>query len=290
MKSAQPAPSRACGVADDVLGAYVDGEGSAATAESIRTHLRSCAVCLAEARALSALNTALRAEASVGVPAGLWDDIEAAMSRADAAAASTRPRRIQAGWLASVGLVAGIALLIGVLVWPALFARDVVTASVQDFITYRAKGWTVDVAGRSGRDLASWAQARVAFAVPELKSRIGPLEIGGVRLCWLLDRRLLGVTYQQGDVRAVLYVMEASGLALPAADRTLSGGRRVAIEHRMGHGVAVWAESDLAFVLVAADPDFARLLEVARSGAMPERFLATLAQWRRPAVPPEVGS
>jgi len=138
---------------------------------------------------------------------------------------------------------------------------SVVDASVDDFITYRARGWTVDYATRDARSLAAWAQARVGFAVPEIKKRFGAFEVGGVRLCWLLNRRLVGLTYANGEDRAVVYLMEAQGLALPAADRTLPDGARASVHHRNGHGVAVWTDSDLVFVLVAAEKDFSRALE-----------------------------
>jgi hypothetical protein len=142
-------------------------------------------------------------------------------------------------------------------------SRDVVQASVEDFITYRAKGWTVDLAAHDGRTVAEWAQARVPFAVPAVRDRIGIFEVGGVRLCWLLERRLVGVTYATGEDRAVLYVMEAGGLSLPQPNRVLGGNRHVAVEQHKGHGVAVWTESDLVFVLVAAEAVFDRILESA---------------------------
>ncbi|MBA3518400.1 MAG: class I SAM-dependent methyltransferase [Rhizobiales bacterium] len=82
-----------------------------------------------------------------------------------------------------------------------------------------------------------------------------------VRLCSLLTRRLIGLTYARGEERAVIYIMEARGLSLPEADRTLPSGARASVQYVRGHGVAVWSEHDLAFVLVSADRAFARLVE-----------------------------
>lgn len=146
-----------------------------------------------------------------------------------------------------------------VAVWPS--STPIVSAPLNDFITYRAKGWTLDHAAPDARALAAWAQARVSFAVPELKERLGPFEAGGIRLCWLLNRRLLGVTYAKGEDRAVLYLMEAQGLAVPAADAVLSDGTRASVQYMKGHGVAVWSRNDLVFVLVAAEKDFTRFLQ-----------------------------
>ncbi len=145
--------------------------------------------------------------------------------------------------------------------WPR--AANVVTAAVNDFMIYRARGWTVDHAAGDSRSVTRWAQARVSFAVPELQDRYGAFEVGGVRLCWLLNRRLLGFTYASGEDRAALYVMEAQGLALPTPDRKLPNGKSASVHRVKGHGVAVWTESDLVFILVAADGVFARVLRVA---------------------------
>jgi len=254
-----------CGELRGDLAAYADGESDASTAERIRDHLRGCPACLAKVGADASLNQTFRALASEPAPSALWGRIMAGLDEVERRQRRQADRQSRSmRWAVLGGSVASLALVAAVAVWTAIApSTNVVNASVQDFITYRARGWTVDHAARDGRSLAAWAQARVAFAVPEIKERIGGFEIGGVRLCWLLDRRLLGVTYIQGADHAVVYVMEADGLALPTADRHLAGGIRASIHHYKGHGAAIWTHSDLVFVLVAAEKDFERLLEVA---------------------------
>lgn len=256
------------------LEAFVDGELPPAEAEAVRAHVRHCAACLAELEALAGLNQGLRALGSERAPPALWSSIAARLDvkqpaeklGAIGAAGSVPALPSRRAALVGAASLAVIAAAAGYRWLPS--RSSVVTASVNDFITYRARGWTVDHAAADGRILAQWAQARVGFAVPELRERFGPFEIGGVRLCWLLNRRLLGVTYASGDDRAVLYIMEAQGLALPPADRTMASGARASVHRVTGHGVAVWTESDLVFVLVAAEKEFTRVLDVAsqRSG------------------------
>lgn len=248
------------------LEAFVDGELGPDDAEAVRVHLRRCPACLAEVQALAELSQGLRALGAGEAPPALWDRIAVGLDArqqqpldrsAPRAPSLVQSRRTVLALAASLLAVAGgsaYMLLPG--------TNSVVAASVNDFITYRARGWTVDHAASDPRSLTEWAQARVSFAVPEVKERVGAFDVGGIRLCWLLNRRLLGLTYANGEDRAVVYVMEAHGLSLPTADRTLHDGRRASIQHVKGHGVAVWTESDLAFVLVAAEKDFTRALQL----------------------------
>lgn len=255
----QPTDTTACDNLRMVIGAFVDGEADEAEADDVRAHLRTCASCRALAHDLSTINQFSSALSEERAPEHLWSDIAARLEQADA---TQLTRRVRPGWriaaIACAVLIAAFAI-----VMQMLPSRDVAQASVEDFITYRAKGWTVDLAARDGRAVAEWAQARVPFAVPPVRDRMGVFEVGGVRLCWLLERRLLGVTYATGDDRAVLYVMEADGLSLPLPDRLLGGNRRVAVAQHKGHGAAVWTENDLVFVLVAGEPVFDRILELA---------------------------
>jgi anti-sigma factor RsiW len=250
-------PSEPLCASAEVLSSFVDGECPVSDADSIREHLRVCPVCREEVRALTALNQSLLALGREVAPPGL----EARVStRLDAARTAPRPAQNMTSRRAWLGGGIAAAAVSAILLAVPAFRHDVVSASVNDFITYRDTGWTVDLAARDGATLAAWAQSRVSFAVPEPKSTLSGLEVGGIRLCWLLNRRLIGLTYARGNDRAVLYIMEAQGLSLPPMDQPLSTGTRAAVRHVKGHGVAVWAERDLVFVLVAAEPAFDRLV------------------------------
>ncbi|WP_028345762.1 anti-sigma factor family protein [Bradyrhizobium murdochi] len=254
-----PTDTTACDRLRIVIGAFVDGEADEVEASDVRTHLRTCASCRALAHDLSTINQFSSALSEERAPEHLWPGIAARLEQADATDPARRARPV---WRMAA-IACAVLITTFVIVVSMLPNRDVVQASVEDFITYRAKGWTVDLAARDGRTVTEWAQARVPFAVPPVTDRIGVFEVGGVRLCWLLERRLLGVTYETGDDRAVLYVMEAGGLSLPQPDRVIGGNRHVAVAQHKGHGVAVWTENDLVFVLVAAEPVFDRILELA---------------------------
>lgn len=255
----QPTDASVCDKLRIVIGAYVDGEADEVEASDVRMHLRTCASCRALAHDLSTINQLSSALVEERAPEHLWTRIAARLEQTDATEPARRSRTI---WRMAA-LACAVLIATFVIVVTMLPSRDVVRASVEDFITYRAKGWTVDLAAHDGRTVTEWAQARVRFAMPPVRDQIGVFAVGGVRLCWLLERRLIGVTYATGDDRAVLYVMEAGGLSLPQPDRVLGGNRHVAVAQHKGHGVAVWTENDLVFVLVAAEPVFDRILELA---------------------------
>ncbi len=267
MNAGYPQQDRPCRLWQPRIEGFIDGELSPSDADLVREHLRTCAVCRAEAQVLAELSQRMRGLATEVAPASLWERIDAGLEEParhsdlpPAASNSSRPLSRRS----ALALAASAAVVVASGAYFALpNGNSVVTASVNDFITYRARGWTVDLAARDANALSAWAQARVSFAVPALKERFGTFEIGGVRLCWLLNRRLLGLTYASGEDRAVVYVMEAQGLILPTADQSLPDGRRAAVQHVKGHGVAVWSENDLVFVLVAGEKDFSRALQVA---------------------------
>jgi anti-sigma factor (TIGR02949 family) len=267
MTTGHPQQDQSCPVWQARLEAFVDGELTPHALEAVRAHLRACPACLAEVQALAELSQDLRQLGAERAPPALWDRIAAGLDVETPRAAGLRsPRGLQPfGLSRRAALMAASLAAVAAAGAYTLLPSDnsVIAASVNDFITYRARGWTVDHTAQDVHSLSDWAQARVSFAVPELKERLGDFEVRGVRLCWLLDRRLLGLTYANGDDRAVVYVMEAKGLVLPAADRTLPDGRRASVQHVKGHGVALWAERDLVFVLVAAQKDFARALQLA---------------------------
>lgn len=242
----------------ETLDAYVDGECSDTDAERIGELMRCCAGCrqrIDDACALSASMRMLREERA---PTGLWGDIAARLDAEDAQPGRTT--RISRRVLAMGAIAASAAAVTGPFWLRSGPPTDVVDATVQDYAVYRARGWTVDKAARDSGELLRWAQERVGFAVPSARSSIGDLSIAGVRLCWLLDRRLLGLTYTDGTRRAVLYVMESRGLALPPFARELPDGRRIAVRHHIGHGVGLWMEADLLHVFVSDDPRFDELV------------------------------
>lgn len=252
----EPNNATAC-IDGERLNAFVDGEASPDDAAHVRDHMRSCAGCLAEVRKLTTLNQGLHALSGEAAPIGLWQSIA---DRIDASEPPGVPGPLLDRRTVIAASIAAAAIAVSaVIILPR--QQSVATALVDDFVTYRDRGWTVDLAANDKRTLAAWGQSRVLFAVPELKQSIGDLEIAAIRLCSLLTRRLIGLTYARGEERAVIYIMEAHGLSLPETDRTLPSGARAAVQYVKGHGVAVWSEHDLAFVLVAADRAFARLVK-----------------------------
>jgi anti-sigma factor RsiW len=277
-------PTAGCDAWQAAVAAYVDGECRGAEADAVRAHLLSCAACRAEASTLTALSQAMRTLADERAPPAFAVRLMARLDGEDdlgvhGPSGASGPAVQPARWRAAVAVAAALclAVIVGVVVRSALPApRDVVDAAVHDFITYRDRGWTLDLSAHDGATVAAWAESRVPFALPTPADRLGVFELRGVRLCWLLDRRLVGVSYRHGEERAVLYVMTADGLDVPPPDRRLPDGRDVAVVEHMGLGVAVWRGHGLVYLLIAPGRDLGRAL--ARLDAPPGAVVA------RPAV------
>jgi len=120
-----------------LLGSYVAGELSAATAEAITEHLKKCHVCAAQCRDYRAARDALLRYGKRSVPEGAWDGLwevirDAVTERtaaADEAVATAQARNLRL----TVGLVAVIILALAAFAL-TYFARSKGSANTQQVV------------------------------------------------------------------------------------------------------------------------------------------------------------
>jgi anti-sigma factor RsiW len=275
----------ACERVGRLLGQYIDGACPPTDVQRVRQHVSRCPGCARELAALEELQRHLRRLAADSrTPDGLWVRMSDRLDRAAAMpplAATDRPQsptRRWVMWAASAAALGTVAVGAQRLL-PLSSVEPVIAEPVQDFITFRLSGRTEDFVSRDAAELARWAESRTTFALPPLRQDLGDYQLTGGRLCWLLDRRLAGISYARGSEKAVVYLMDGAGLSIPTSGRPLDTGARVRIHHYKGHGVAVWREHDIIYVVVARNETLKGLLPALSS-------LAHTSRHPEPRAPP----
>ena len=253
-----------CAAAREALSAALDGELGAAERARLDRHLRGCAGCAGYARQLPDLNAMLHTELSDDSDAdALFARVRAALDAEDAARSSetaaapandrgapvTRRRLLAGGGIAA-------ALLLGVGGAGLYRARDagateVVAETVNDFLTFRASGRKLHVAGAAPDEVRRWLAERVNFDIPMGIAPPPGFELTGGRLCAFLNRRLVFLHYEMGPHGVSLYVMNEEGLELPTRQRRRAGTRQVAATSLKGVTNVAWRDEGLVFVVVS---------------------------------------
>lgn len=234
-----------CGRAREVISAAVDGAAGPEERAAALAHRSRCLACDRFADWAGALNVALRAQAAERFDSGvLWARISAGLPRASL----WRRRRTAIAAAALLALVIG-----GALVGQALRPSQplVVAEAVNDFLTFRASGRTLDVSGPAPREVRDWLTARITFELPAgLRPPAGFRLLGG-RLCSFLERRLASLHYARGTRIASLYVMEDDALALSRRGYRTIEGQRVLVAAHKGVTNLVWHSDGLVYVVVS---------------------------------------
>jgi anti-sigma factor RsiW len=164
------------------LGAYQDGQLSAAERHALEAHLGKCRVCAEESGRLRALARAFAGVAPVQAPPGLWSAIEA---RLDCASAEQLPAPVYRLYRRPLVAAAGLALLIGtgaLLTTLINESANVARAGMVDY-SILLDGVAADVDAAVERFFARYgavplAQNEVAAAVPALRFTL-PLRLPG---------------------------------------------------------------------------------------------------------------
>jgi len=284
----------ACERVRGMLGAYGDGACPPGDVLRTREHLSRCPLCSRELVALRELQTRLRQLAVDNrAPDDLWprmsDRLDRAEERSPRASIDQRQpltrRRVM--WAASAAALGTVVVGTQHLL-PLSSVEPVIAEPVQDFITFRLSGRTEDFVSHDAIALARWAESRTTFALPPLQQWLGDYQLTGGRLCWLLDRRLAGISYARDDEKTVVYVMDGAGLSIPTSGKPLDVDTRVRIHHYKGHGVAVWREHDLIYVVVARNETLNVLLPALSGLIHTLRHAEPVhhAQFRQRARPP----
>ncbi len=247
------------------LEAFVDGECS--LEESLRTKavLEKDPELARSAEQLDALNDALKRQAETeAAPESLRAAIAEKYGFASSAVSQPAGRRrflIGAGGALAAGL-AGIAVVSNFKT-PLIQHDSAVETFFHDFETYLAKDKSIDIAETSMIRVAQWFESRLPFSLPPVGSGAERTSLVGARLCWLLERRLASLSYEDPKGSMVLYIMKGEGIGIPDGEDDPSIGKNVSWHRSSGNTSLVWRSGELLYVMVS-QLELRRLMSVAR--------------------------
>ena len=247
------------------LEAFIDGECSLEESLKTRAALEKDSELSSSAAQLGALNEILRQQADAEpAPESLRKAV--AETYGLPGTAETQPlgrRRFLLG--AGGALAAGVAALAVVSNFqtPASQHESAVETFFHDFETYLAKDKSIDVAETSMIRLAQWFESRLPFTLPPVGSAAERTSLVGARLCWLLERRLASLSYEDPEGSMVLYIMKGDGIGIPEGKDDPSIGKNVSWHRSSGNTSLVWRSGELLYVMVS-QLELRRLMSVAR--------------------------
>jgi anti-sigma factor (TIGR02949 family) len=229
-----------CQEVRDLLNPYEDGELPDSERSAIAQHVGECQECAAALTGLQALRRRIDEAGTFAVPTGMRERVLGAVAGEAAAVPSRRRQHIlTAAAIAVIAMVSGaIGYGLGVRQdQTAAVARDVVTAHVRSLLDDRL----VQVAIGDTHTLRPWLAGRLPFApeIPELSSRGFPLL--GVRLDYLLDRRVAVIGYGRRKHRISVFVFPAEHSNAVAR---VEGSRN-------GFNVIGWTHGEFAYLAVS---------------------------------------
>jgi anti-sigma factor RsiW len=238
-----------CDRAQELIGAFVDGELSGDDRPLVATHLETCPNCrelLADVKRISAAVAEMGREAA---PKGLASRIRGALFSADKAQADRRRLwRISPGFLRQAAALAAVCLLSASVTWWMVttsqqgrqLEQELVTAHVRSLLQDRP----TQVASSDSHTVKPWFAGRVDFS-PEVKDLAAegfPL-LGG-RLDYVGERRVGALVYQRRLHVVNVFMWPASGSQeAPPRQASIHGYNLLAWTSR---GITYWAVSDLA--------------------------------------------
>ena len=243
-------------VTDD-LQLHLDGRLDPSAAARVDEHLAACAECRRAAEELRAVKSAVGTLRREAAPAGLADQVRAALD-----AEGTRgPRR----WPVALGLAAAAVLAVAIWLWPGETVPESAaagTAAVED--GRLALEWTTADPGDLERRFASRG---LPVRVLDLAMMDLALEGGAIRQ--LAGRPAALYVYRRPDGVRVVCQMFAGALdELPPAARTLERDGFTFLVYRDGPRTLVfWAEGDILCVLASDLPE-AEVIALAQGKAM----------------------
>lgn len=262
-----------CADAHALLGAWVDNElsaeDSAEEALAVESHVRSCAACAAEARALRQIKHLVRDAAARTAPLALRQSLSAALDAAPVPAqrggsnvlsllSRAQPRSVAFG-AAAAGVAAWFAL--GGLTHPVFRSGEARPSPlVDDGVALHARTLPLDYSASDAGLVQRYLEGKLAFGVR--LPRFGPgaaaqPALQGVRLSTLHARPAAMVAYtvpESAGRRVSLLIVddpssESSGV-LPGAHRAV-GGRDVFLSQARGYNVAAWRSGEIVYSLIS---------------------------------------
>ena len=231
----------ACPDKEMLLHGLLDGELDAANATALEAHMKTCAGCAAEFRALQDLRVRIATpEIAYRAPAALRQRLEAMAADAGAKAA---PRRLRAAapWALSGGFASLAATLAVMLSLPntAVLENQLIASHVRSTMEQHL----VDVETSDRHTVKPWFNGRVDFAPPvvDLKDEGFPL-VGG-RMDYVDSKTVAAIVYRRNKHVVNLFVWKAKpGLSEAWAAKSRDG---YSVEHWTQDGLEFWAVSDI---------------------------------------------
>jgi anti-sigma factor RsiW len=229
----------ACPDKEMLLHGLLDGELDAANAATFEAHLKTCAGCAEEFRALQGLR------ARVAAPGMAYHAPEALRQRIEAmtAAPAPRPRRLRAAapWALSGGFAALAASLAVMLTLPnAMMLEDELVAShVRSTLALHL----VDVETSDRHTVKPWFNGRIDFAPPVVDLADQGFPLVGGRLDYIDSKVVAAIVYRRNKHVVNLFVWKAKpGLTQdwPAAPHA-----GYSVVHWTENGLQFWAVSDI---------------------------------------------
>ena len=127
----------------------------------------------------------------------------------------------------------------------------IITETIGDFVTFRVRGYPLDIKSSEPSVIMRWLAERVDFRLPSGVVPPPGFRLVGGRLCSFLNRRLVFFLFKRGKTAASLYVMSDAGLALPDD----IGAQAVVVHSSKGFSNVFWRNGGLLYVIVSNLPE-----------------------------------
>ena len=250
-----------------ILRDYVDRELDVARAETVERHLASCPSCAARVQAELELKQALRSRVRVGpAPAGLSGQILRTLRREEAR--EGQQGRFSRQRLALAGAVGQAAVAIGSRFWQASGPSRLTSELIDDHIRYLVSAVPAEAGTADPRAAENWLEGQLNLAVPVPQFGSGGPRLLGARRCYVLDRQVALLFYDDAGSRLSLFAMDGQGLDLAGMSRVDMPETECAMESYKGYHIVGWKRSGLLFALVGRGPREA-LVQAARTALRP---------------------
>lgn len=183
-----------------LIHAYSDGELDPLRCLEVEQHLRTCAACAQQYRALQALRAGLRQEGLYHtVPEGLRRQIQDSLQHVAPAAASAPASR--ARWSSLLAFGAGIAATFAILsVGPFIKQRPGTDPLVADLAAGHVRslmaGHLMDVPSSNQHTVKPWFEGRLDFSPPVKDLAASGFPLAGGRLDYIGGRPVAALAYQ----------------------------------------------------------------------------------------------
>jgi anti-sigma factor RsiW len=249
-----------CEDAQASIPALLDRELDGAVAANLVTHLTGCPACSEYAFHELTLHRKLAEELCDDADTDvLWQRISTAMDAHDWATTHHDKTRDEPNapfrrHYMKLGIAASVTLLAGAIGFYAVSVHErpnLVTETVNDYITFRASGHKLHVNNHRPEVVKQWLEARIDFDIAVRTKLPKGFRLLGGRLCSFLGRRLAFMHFRKGDRSAALYVMSGDGLDAPSRNTKQLGDRKVTSTSTRGITNIFWRDAGLIYVLVS---------------------------------------